>query len=190
MFRVAVGAGRLWLIGEGSRRHVQALRKLTKQLGVEDDIFFLGRLSASEKHRCMSQAHALLMASVREGWGLVVTEANTCGTPAIVYDVPGLRDAVRHEETGLVVRPNVGSLAEGMMKLWTDRSLHQRLSADALRWSHEFAPDQAAIRVLDYLSASLNAESIGPYASDHGLAPLPHDSEVARLPRQSVMDDP
>ena len=49
----------------------------------------------------MAEAHVLLMTSVREGWGLVVTEANACGTPAVVYNVPGLRDSVRNEETGL-----------------------------------------------------------------------------------------
>ena len=40
---------------------------------------------------------------MREGWGLVVTQANAMGTPAIGYDVPGLRDSTRYDETGINV---------------------------------------------------------------------------------------
>jgi len=35
-----------------------------------------------------------LVTSVREGWGLVVTEAASVGTPSYGYDVPGLRDSI------------------------------------------------------------------------------------------------
>ena len=40
--------------------------------------------------------------SVKEGWGLIVTEAGSQGTPAIVYDVDGLRDIVVESETGVI----------------------------------------------------------------------------------------
>jgi glycosyltransferase involved in cell wall biosynthesis len=79
---------------------VSSLKLLTRKLGLHESVKFLGRLPAADKHRYMAAVHALLMASVREGWGLVVTEANRCGTPAIVYDVPGLRDSVRDGKTG------------------------------------------------------------------------------------------
>jgi glycosyltransferase involved in cell wall biosynthesis len=52
----------------------------------------------------LSRAHIILVPAVREGWGLVVTEANAMGTPAIGYDdVPGLRDSIRHGETGITI---------------------------------------------------------------------------------------
>jgi glycosyltransferase involved in cell wall biosynthesis len=86
----------------------------------------------------------LLMASVREGWGLVVTEANACGTPTVAYDVPGLRDAVRHERTGLLVGPSPQHLAAGMIRLWKDPALYARLAADAFGWSRSFSFDRAA----------------------------------------------
>jgi glycosyltransferase involved in cell wall biosynthesis len=58
----------------------------------------------------MSRAHALLVTSVREGWGLVVDEAAACGTPAIAYDVAGLRDSVP-AAGGVLVPPNPEALA-------------------------------------------------------------------------------
>src|SRR5215471_11796908 len=38
-----------------------------------------------------------------EGWGIVVTEAAVRGTPAVGFNVPGLRDSIVHDETGLLV---------------------------------------------------------------------------------------
>jgi glycosyltransferase involved in cell wall biosynthesis len=150
-FRQETGAGYLWLVGSGSRRYHQSLVRLAKRLQVEDHVKFWGRVSASEKHRLMSKAHALLMTSVREGWGLVVTEANACGTPAIVYDVPGLRDSVRHELTGLVVPPRPTSLSDAMIRLTSEPGLGARLAEEAKRWSATLTFDDAAQLVKDAL---------------------------------------
>jgi glycosyltransferase involved in cell wall biosynthesis len=132
------------LVGSGSERYQKSLVKLSKALGIEDSVVFWGRLSALDKHRLMAQAHCLLMTSVREGWGLVVTEANACGTPAIVYDVPGLRDSVRHESTGLVVSPGPSNLSAAMLRMTADPAFCSRLAAEAKRWSATFSFDEAA----------------------------------------------
>ena len=46
--------------------------------------------------------------SLAEGWGLTILEANTLGTPAVAYDVPGLRDSVRDGQTGWLVPGRTG----------------------------------------------------------------------------------
>jgi glycosyltransferase involved in cell wall biosynthesis len=138
-FRSACGPSQLWLIGDGPDDYVRRLHRLVRHLGLSGCVRFWGRLPPHEKHLRMAEAHMLLMASVREGWGLVVTEANACGTPAIVYDVHGLRDAVRDEETGLVVPPSPRQLARAMTRLWSDQSLYERLGAEARRWSQSFS---------------------------------------------------
>ncbi len=143
-FRQATGMGTLWLVGSGSEGYQRSLAKLARHLSIEGNVMFLGRVSSQEKHRLMAEAHALLMTSVREGWGLVVTEANACGTPAIVYDVPGLRDSVRDKSTGLVVAPTPADLSEAMMRLTSDPELYARLAAEGRRWSATFSFDDAA----------------------------------------------
>ncbi len=144
LFHQATGRGRLSLIGSGSQRYVQRLVRLAADLGVSTCVEHCGWLHGQAKHWRMSEAHALLMASVREGWGLVVSEANACGTPAIVYDVPGLRDSVRHESTGLVVPPHPRSLAAAMIRLSSDHALYARLADEGRRWSQTFSLDAAA----------------------------------------------
>jgi len=67
-------------------------------------VTFTGRVSEEEKHRLLSAAWLLLHPASIEGWGIVVAEAAVRGTPAIGFSVPGLRDSVVPNETGLLVR--------------------------------------------------------------------------------------
>jgi glycosyltransferase involved in cell wall biosynthesis len=144
LVRKAIGRGDLRLVGSGSERYQASLMRLAKRLGVADQVQFTGRVSAADKHRLMAEATALLMTSVREGWGLVVTEANACGTPAIVYDVPGLRDSVVSDSTGLVVPSRPEALGEAMLRVVRDPGLRTRLATEAKRWSGAFSFDAAA----------------------------------------------
>jgi len=78
---------RLWVMGSGPLEE-----KLKKE--APEGVEFLGRVDDEEKQRRLACSHGLLVTSVREGWGLVVTEAASVGTPSYGYDVPGLRDSI------------------------------------------------------------------------------------------------
>jgi glycosyltransferase involved in cell wall biosynthesis len=103
----------------------------------------------------MAEAHILLMASVREGWGLAVTEANACGTPAVVYDVPGLRDAVRDGETGLVVSPYPEAMSYGMTRLLKDPDWYQQFAHKAKAWSATFSLEDTAEIMTEVITRAL-----------------------------------
>ena len=64
----------------------------------------------------MSRAHVLAVTSVREGWGLVVSEAAALGTPTVAYRVPGLRESVT-AAGGVLVEPTVSALSAGLTEL-------------------------------------------------------------------------
>ncbi|ROP27917.1 glycosyltransferase family 4 protein [Couchioplanes caeruleus] len=100
---------RLWMIGGGPL--LDKLRAAAPE-GVE----FLGRVSEQDKHDRMARAHVHLATSVREGWGLVVTEAAALGTSTIAYDVPGLRDSTR-AAGGVVTPPQPEALARRLVEL-------------------------------------------------------------------------
>ncbi|AEV85686.1 Glycogen synthase [Actinoplanes sp. SE50] len=102
--RAAVPGLRLWMLGGGP-----LLDRLADE--APDGVEFFGRVSEQDKHDRMARAHVHLAASVREGWGLVVTEAAALGTPTIAYDVPGLRDSTRAAH-GIVVPPHPEAMAE------------------------------------------------------------------------------
>ncbi len=101
-----VPEARLWLIGTGPME--AALRA-----DLPPGATLLGRLSEAEKRERLARAHCLVATSVREGWGLTVTEAAQVGTPAVAYDVAGLRDSVA-ASGGVLVPPSPDALADAL----------------------------------------------------------------------------
>lgn len=118
---------RLWIIGDGPMKEDLGRR-------LPSGAQMLGRLSRSELLDRMSRAQVLLVTSVREGWGLVVTEANAMGTPAVAYDVPGLRDSVRNGTTGLLTTPQPASIASAAIRLLESPKLYTEIVRNAREW--------------------------------------------------------
>ena len=76
----------------------------------------------------LSAADVLVMPSRWEGFGLAAAEAMAVGRPVIAGDVPGLREVVLHEQTGLLIPPqNSASLASAIERLLAGADLRARL---------------------------------------------------------------
>lgn len=99
------------------------------------DIEYLGRVSLEHKLELMQRAHIITVTSVKEGWGLIVTEAASQGTPAIAYNVDGLRDSIRHEQTGLLTPQQPQHLAEAIVRVLGNQPLYEQLQHSAWEWS-------------------------------------------------------
>jgi glycosyltransferase involved in cell wall biosynthesis/O-antigen/teichoic acid export membrane protein len=99
----------LWVIGKGPEE-----ARLRKMAGA--GVTFFGHLPEAEKRDRVGRAHALVTTSVREGWGLVVTEAAATGTVAIGYDVAGLRDSIG-ASGGVLTPAHPAPLAKGLVQL-------------------------------------------------------------------------
>jgi glycosyltransferase involved in cell wall biosynthesis len=124
---------RLYVIGEGDVGYKNELVRLTSRLGLDDRIIFTGRLSDQDRNRIMARSQAILVTSVREGWGLIVTEANANGTMAITYDVPGLTDANRY---GLITKKNSPEcLSEKMKQVIEDPKLMVKKTKESMEFA-------------------------------------------------------
>lgn len=134
--------GTLHVAGSGNPRYRSRLESLAASLRVKAT--FHGRLSDEERDELLRTATLLWMTSIREGWGLVVTEAARHWTPAVVYDSPGLRDAVRDRQTGLVVSPEHRDLAQATKDLLDDRPRLAAYAQAAREFSCELTWDRAA----------------------------------------------
>ena len=88
----------LTIVGEGyEREHLEAL---IDDLDASDWVSMPGRLSDDALVDLYRRAWVLASASVAEGWGMTITEAAACGTPAVVTDIAGHRDAVQPGSPG------------------------------------------------------------------------------------------
>jgi glycosyltransferase involved in cell wall biosynthesis len=111
-----------------------------------EGVRFFGKIGDKEKFDLLSRAHVLLVPSVREGWGISVIEANAMGTPAVGYDVPGLRDSILNGITGTLATPlSPSSLAKAAITLLCDTAKADKFSKSALDWSRKFTWDKAAM---------------------------------------------
>lgn len=136
-------AARLVLVGAGTAE--ESLRRAASEAGCEGSVSFEGFVPEEEKIAWMRRASLVVQPSHKEGWGLTVLEANACGAPVVATDVPGLRDSVRHGETGLLVRGGEPSaLTRGIVELLDDGELRERLGAGGLGWSRRFRWDAVA----------------------------------------------
>jgi len=147
---------RLWIVGSWDEAYRSQLDARIAALGLTDDVTFFGHVDAATKENLLTRAHVFVMTSAREGWGLVVTEANALGTPAVVYDVPGLRDSTRDGETGIVCRPAMPlALARGVASLYRDPALYARLRRQAWMDARQLSWDRTARVAWDALERYL-----------------------------------
>jgi glycosyltransferase involved in cell wall biosynthesis len=106
-------------------------------------IRYTGKVPSEEKIELLQKSHILVVTSVKEGWGLVVTEANSQGTPAVVYNVDGLRDSVRDGVTGLITDINTPqNLSQKIVNLLKSKEEYARIQRNAWEWSKEINFDE------------------------------------------------
>ena len=124
------------VIGEGPSRG--ELEQLAHDLGVADSVRFLGWLSPHEVQRLLRDADIFVGPSrpgldgTLEAQGLAIAEAMLAGVPVIATAIGGIPDAIRHDETGLLIEPaSPGQIADAVRRLLADSGLAARLAREA-----------------------------------------------------------
>jgi glycosyltransferase involved in cell wall biosynthesis len=87
---IAPGRDRLVLLHAGAEQAGAPERRLCEELGIAHQVRFLG--AVDDVRPVLHAADLFVMCSLREGFGLAAIEALACGVPAVLTDVPGLRD--------------------------------------------------------------------------------------------------
>jgi glycosyltransferase involved in cell wall biosynthesis len=95
-------------------------------------------------------------ASVKEGWGLTMLEANACGTPTVATRVPGLVDSVVDGETGLLVPyGDQAALTAALVRVLADEPLRRRLGEGGRRFAVNFTWEAAADQAFELVQSVL-----------------------------------
>lgn len=142
----------LVLVGSGPMQ--DELTALVAELDASSWITFPGYLHHDELVALYRQAWIVASASLAEGWGLTLTEAAACGTPAVATDINGHRCSVVHGETG-VLAPLEG-LGDAIADVLTDDAGRGRLARAALVRAHTLTWESSARAIL----AALHAEVV------------------------------
>jgi len=131
------------IVGDGD--DLPRLKMQAQKLGIGDVVQFTGFVPEAEKILWYRRAALLVESSIKEGWGLIVVEANACGTPVVVARSAGLIDSSQDGVNGLFYDyGDIAGLAEKIDRLLTDEPLRQRLSRQAVAWARQWTWDGAA----------------------------------------------
>lgn len=133
-----------WLVGSGTKEYLKKLREIAKEAGVEPKLKIWGFVPDNRKFDLLARAHVLINPSYHEGWGLVNIESNSVGTPVVAYNVHGLRDSIKPQETGILVdKGDYRALGEEALKLVRDKKRYERFQKFCMAWSKKFTWDKS-----------------------------------------------
>ncbi len=129
---------KLIIAGDYNDKYGKELLELVNESKYKNDINVLGKVNLEKKIELMQKSNLICVTSVKEGWGLIVTEANSQGTPAVVYNVDGLRDAVKDKETGFVTENNTpNELSNKIVQLLENKDEYDRMRTNAYNFSKD-----------------------------------------------------
>lgn len=148
----------LHIAGEGDHR--ARLEAYARERGVEAAVHFHGFVDEEHKRELLQGSWLFASASEMEGWGISVAEANACGTPAIAYNVPGLREVIRHGYNGVIV-PEDGDLAVPIIRILQDDGERAQLERNARSRAAELSWDQSAEAMMDVITHAVIGDQLG-----------------------------
>lgn len=125
----------LVIVGEptpGSEDYSDSLLTLAAELGVDDEVRFVGALERQPLADLFAASTLTLSTSLSETFGLVGLESAASGTPVIGYRGSGLRESIAHGKSGLLVESrDPQQWAHAVCELLEDPPALSRLSASA-----------------------------------------------------------
>ena len=140
------------IVGDGDA--LAGLKDLARDLAV--DIDFTGFVPEDEKYRVYETARLIVQPSIKEGWGLTAIEAQSCGTPVVCADSPGLREVVKHGATGyLYPYGRLDQMADRIIELLDDQQKWRYFSRAARDWAGQFSWDRSARQLAGVLQEAV-----------------------------------
>ncbi len=126
---------KLLLVGDGPER--SSIEMLCRDLGVQDDVRFLGKLDVIEE--VLSLADLFLLTSEKESFGLAALEAMACEVPIISSDAGGIPEVNIHGVTGYISKiGDVEDMAKNAISLLQDENKLAEFKVNALSRAKEF----------------------------------------------------
>ncbi len=118
------------IVGDGSER--KNLESLVEKLNLKEKVRFLGEISNEKIPEHLAAADCFVLSSLKEGFGIVILEAQAAGIPVIATRVGGILDLIEGEKTGILVAPyNSEEIAGAIAKIYSNPDFRQSLVQNA-----------------------------------------------------------
>ena len=117
---------RLRIAGKGTNE--QEYRELAESLGLGDTVTWLGFIPQAEAAKEWANMDLAVVFSRAESFGVSAVEAQSCGCPVVISDIPGLLEATNPGETSVAVKSgDVNALAEAIYTAYLNPEKHREM---------------------------------------------------------------
>jgi glycosyltransferase involved in cell wall biosynthesis len=94
----------LVIVGESD--YVNKYKRIASNRGIDDHVTWTGQIHASKLAPFYTLFDVCIMTSELESFGLSISESYLCETPCVAFDVGGMREQIKHAETGFLSPPD------------------------------------------------------------------------------------
>ena len=135
------------IVGDGTQK--ENLKSLAKELGIEENVEFTGRLPHDKVMEYMSICDVFSLPSWQEGFGIVYIEAMAHEKPVIACKGEGIDGIIKNGENGILVSPkSVNDLSKAIFHLLNNDNLRKEISKKAQKTAKEYTWENNAINTM------------------------------------------
>ena len=135
------------------------LAAYAKQLGVSDSFVFHKNVDDKTLPLVYNLADLFVMPSIQEGQGISMLEAQATAKPVVAFNLTAVNEAVKNNETGILVKPDSTELATTVLKLLSDKELRERMGHAGREFvSKNFSWEICAQKMLQVYSEAVESK--------------------------------
>jgi glycosyltransferase involved in cell wall biosynthesis len=117
----------------GNDPSIPRLKKICKEIGIDDSFKFLGNLDRPKLLDLYQNAGVMVLPALTEALGVVLLEAMASGIPVIASNVGGIPEIIKNKENGLLIPPKDSALlSESIIRIFDDKELRKHLISQGL----------------------------------------------------------
>lgn len=145
----------LVIVGDGT--DLENLRHLAKELGIEKNVKFLGRIMPPELIKIYRTGNVFATGSETETQGIVLIEAAAVGLPLIAVDVGAVGEICINQVNGELCEPkNIDQISKSMVKILTDEKLAKKYSKESIKLANRHDLNRTLDRFVEIYEEAIN----------------------------------
>jgi glycosyltransferase involved in cell wall biosynthesis len=121
----------LTLAGDGHKDYIVKLKEKTKELGINENINWIGQVDNTSKFNLLANHDILVLTSLTESFANIVIESLSVGTSVLVSNQVGLADYVRKNDLGYVTRLEPKDIANQLTLAYQSESYLKEIRTKA-----------------------------------------------------------
>jgi glycosyltransferase involved in cell wall biosynthesis len=150
---------RVNIAGPSDPQYLENLKTLVKNLGLRDNVSFIGVIEEEEKFSLIKSHRIVVLPSLKDYTPNLLLEAQALGVPVIATRVGAIPEMVLDRETGLLVKAgDPYELAKSIATLIENEDLRRHFSVKAREWAKKFTLESAVTRLEEVYRCTLQEE--------------------------------